>query len=200
MHDVTRNNASMDAKHQEEKQSLQAQLAQLSRNMQEEEQIAIARISAKVHPRDNEISELQVIREKHDKMMRQNPITPPVCQQSFEPGKSPPGRPTGPPTAGKNRFKKPPDSSDPGPPASESGRPEGRRRWGGPPGGPDPDPQDPPGRAPDRNTDSNITLPALPSPPGFHLHPVSIRRFPSFRTQPLGNLSIDSVKNHWGAQ
>ena len=27
------------------------------------------------------------------------------------------------------------------------------------------------------------------------LHPVSVRRFPSFRTQPLENLSIDSVTN-----
>ena len=50
-----------------------------------------------------------------------------------------------------------------------------------PPGGSDPDPQDPPGRAPDRNTDSkkskasSITLPALPSPPGFHLWRPSVR-------------------------
>ena len=27
------------------------------------------------------------------------------------------------------------------------------------------------------------------------LHPVSVRRFPSFRTQPLENLSVDSVKH-----
>ena len=27
------------------------------------------------------------------------------------------------------------------------------------------------------------------------LHPVSVRRFPSFRTQPLENLSVDSVTN-----
>ena len=27
------------------------------------------------------------------------------------------------------------------------------------------------------------------------LHPVSVRRFPSFRTQPLENLSVDSLNN-----
>ena len=56
-HDVIRNSASMDAKHQEEKQSMQAHFAQLFRNTQEEKQIAIARISAKLHLRDNRISE-----------------------------------------------------------------------------------------------------------------------------------------------
>ena len=30
---------------------------------------------------------------------------------------------------------------------------------------------------------------------GRPLHPVSVRRFPSFRTQPLENLSVDSVNN-----
>ena len=81
-------------------------------------------------------------------MMRGNPITPPVFQHSFThtPAEvNPPG---------VNRFKKPPNSSDLDPPASDSGPSEGRRRWGGPPGGPDPDPQDPPGKAPDRNIDS----------------------------------------------
>ena len=29
------------------------------------------------------------------------------------------------------------------------------------------------------------------------LHPVSVRRFPSFRTQPLENLSADSVTNRF---
>ena len=29
----------------------------------------------------------------------------------------------------------------------------------------------------------------------YYLHPVSVRRFPSFRTQPLANLSVDSVKH-----
>ena len=62
MHDVIRRNASMDAKHQEEKRSTQTHFAQLSRNMQEGKQIAIARISAKLHLRDNAISELQVVR------------------------------------------------------------------------------------------------------------------------------------------
>ena len=28
-----------------------------------------------------------------------------------------------------------------------------------------------------------------------HIHPVSVGRFPSFRTQPLANLSVDSVTN-----
>ena len=62
-----------------------------------------------------------------------------------------------------------------------SGPSEGRRRWGGPPGGSDPDPQEPPGRVPDRIPDpkkskaSNITLPALPSPSGFHLWRSSVR-------------------------
>ena len=69
MHDVIRNNASMDAKHQEEKQSMQAHVAQLSRNMREESRIAIARISAKLQLRDNEIPELQIIQEKHGQMM-----------------------------------------------------------------------------------------------------------------------------------
>ena len=104
-----------------------------------------------------------------------------VFQQPSEPVSPPVGRPVGIPPAGIqipvgiHRFKKPPNSSDLDPPASDNGPSEGRRRWGGPPGGPDPDPQDPPGRAPDRNTDSkkfkasNIILPALPSPPGFHL-------------------------------
>ena len=46
MHDPVRNNASRDAKHLEEKQSMQAQFAVLSRNAHEEKQIAIARLSA----------------------------------------------------------------------------------------------------------------------------------------------------------
>ena len=50
--------------------------------------------------------------------------------------------------AGTNRFKRPPNSIDLGPPASDSGPSEGRR-WRGPPGGSDPDPQVPPGRVPD---------------------------------------------------
>ena len=36
MHDVIRNNASMDAEHKEEKQIMQTHFAQLSRNVQEE--------------------------------------------------------------------------------------------------------------------------------------------------------------------
>ena len=30
------------------------------------------------------------------------------------------------------------------------------------------------------------------------LHPISVRRFPSFRTQPLKSLSVDSVKKSLG--
>ena len=114
-------------------------------------------------------------------MMRES-----LVPQSSEPVTSSVGKPVGPPPTGINpvginRFKKPPNSSDPDLPASDSGPPEGRRRWGGPPGGPDPDPQDPPGRAPDRNADSkkskasNITPPALQSPSGFHLWRSSVR-------------------------
>ena len=174
-HDAIKNNASMGAGHKEEKQRMQAHLAQLSRNTQEEKRIATARTNAKLHLRDSGVFSLQEIRDKYDKMMRESP----AFQQPSEPVMSPVRKPVGIPLAGAqpvgiNRFKKPPNSSDPDPPASDSGPSEGRRRWGGPPGGPDPDPQDPPGRAPDRNTDSkkpkasNIILPALPSPPGFH--------------------------------
>lgn len=89
--------------------------------------------------------------------------------------------PAGAHPAGMNRSKLPPNSNDPDPPASDSGPSEGRRRWGGPPGGLDPDPHEPPGGAPDNNSDSkkskasNIILPALPSPPGFHLWRSSVR-------------------------
>ena len=127
---------------------------------------------------ETEIPEFQEVRDKYHKMMREISVS----QQPSEPVSPPVGRPVGIPPppgiqipAGINRFNKPPFSSDRGPPASDSGPSEGRRRWGGPPGGPGPDPQDPTGRAPDRNTDSkkskasNIILPALPSPPGFHL-------------------------------
>ena len=183
MHDVIRDKASTDAEHKEEKQRMQSHVAHLSVNAQEEKQIAIARINAKLRLRDNETSALQQIRNKYDKMMRENP----VFQQSSEPVTSPVGRPVGFSLAGIqilvgiDRFKKPPNPFDLDPPASDSGPSEGRRRRGGPPGGPDPDPQDPPGRAPERNTDSkkskasNITLPALPSPPGFHLWRSSVR-------------------------
>ena len=82
---------------------------------------------------------------------------------------------------GMDRPKKPPDSHHSDPPASENGRSEGRRRWGGPPGALDPDFQNPAGRIPDRNMGSkrskasNITPPALPSPPGFHMWRWSVR-------------------------
>ena len=61
MHDVIRNNASMEAEHKEDKQRMQAHSAQLPRNAQKEKQIAIARVNAKLHLRDNAISELQKI-------------------------------------------------------------------------------------------------------------------------------------------
>ena len=182
MHGVIRNNASTDIEHKEEKQRMQEHFAELSRNAQEEKQIAIARINAKLHLRDNEISELQEIRDKYSNMMGENP----VFQQPSEHVTSPVGRPVGILPAGIqtpigiNRFKKPPNSSDLGPSSSDSGPSEGRR-WGGPPGGPSPDPQGLPGRAPDRNKDpkkpkaSNIILPALPSLPGFHLRRSSVR-------------------------
>ena len=51
--DVIKNNASMDAEHKEEKQRMQAHFAQLVRNAQEEKQIAVARINAKLHLSDN---------------------------------------------------------------------------------------------------------------------------------------------------
>ena len=72
MHDVIRNSASIDAGHKEEKQRMQTHFAQLPRNAQEEKQIAIARIKAKLHLRDNEIFAFQEIRDKYDKMMREN--------------------------------------------------------------------------------------------------------------------------------
>ena len=49
---------------------MQERFAELFRNAEEEKHFAIARIAAKLHLRDNEIFELQVIREKHEKMMR----------------------------------------------------------------------------------------------------------------------------------
>ena len=156
MHDVIRDNASMDAEHQE-KQRMQTYFAQVSRNAHEGKQIAIARINTKLHLRDNEIFALQEVRDKYDKMMRECP----VFQQSSELVTSPVGRPVGFPSVGAhfvgiNRFKKPPNCSDLDPPASDSGPSEGRRRWGGPPEGPDPDPQDPPGRPPDRSTSLSL--------------------------------------------
>lgn len=84
MHDVIRNSASMDAEHKEEKQRMQTHFAELSRNAQEEKQIAITRINAKLHLRDNRISALQVIREKHEKMMRENQITPPFSNNHLD--------------------------------------------------------------------------------------------------------------------
>ena len=38
--------------------------------------------------------------------------------------------------------------------------------------------------------------PICPFPSSVHIHPVSITRFPSFRTQPQENLCVDSV-NKW---
>ena len=38
-----------------------------------------------------------------------------------------------------------------------------------------------------------IDLPGPSIEPRYPVHPVSVTRFPSFRTQPLENLSIDSV-------
>ena len=145
-------------------------------------QIAIARLSAKLYARDKETFALQEVRYKHRQMMKETP----VFKQTSEPGTPPVVPPMGIPPAGAHptvtdRFKKPPNSSDPDIPASDSGPSEGRRRWGGPPAGPDPDPHEPPGRAPDRNTDSkkskacSITPPALLSPPGFHLWRSSVR-------------------------
>ena len=69
MHDVIRNIASMGAEHKEEKQRMRTHFAELSRNAQEEKHIEIARINAKLHLRDNGISELQEIRDKYHKMM-----------------------------------------------------------------------------------------------------------------------------------
>ena len=57
--DVIRNNASMDVEHKEEKQIMQAHFAQLLRNAHEEKQIAIARTTAKLHLKGNDIFELQ---------------------------------------------------------------------------------------------------------------------------------------------
>ena len=91
MKDVIRNSASMDAEREEEKQRMQAHFAQLSRNAQEEKQIAIARINPKLHPRDNGISELQEIRDKYDKMLRENSVS----QQPSELVTPPVGRPAG---------------------------------------------------------------------------------------------------------
>ena len=158
MHDVIRDSASMDAEHKEEKQRMQAHFAKLFRNAHEEKHIATARINAKLHLRDNEIYELQGIRDKRHKVMRESS----VFQQPSEPLTPPVGRPVGMSPAGIqipvgiNRRKKPPNSSDLDLPASDSGPSDGRR-WAGPPGGPDPDPQDPPGRAPDRNADLQET-------------------------------------------
>ena len=75
----------------------------------EEKQIASARINAKLHPRGSEISELQEIRDKYDKMMRESL----VFQQPSEPVTPPVGRPVGIPPAriqilvAINRLKKP---------------------------------------------------------------------------------------------
>ena len=172
----------MDAKNLEEKQSLQTHVAVLFLNAHEEKQIAIARLNAKLQVRDNQFSALQEYREKYHQMMNENsipqrpsePVTPQVVQNSRIP-------PVGAHPSGTSRFKRPTNSNDPDPPASDSGPSEGRRRWGGPPGGSDPDLHEPPGRAPDRIPDSkkskasNITLPALPSPPEFHLWRSSVR-------------------------
>ena len=122
MHDAVRNNFSTGAKHLEEKQSTQAQFAVLSRNAHEEKQIAIARLSAKLYARDNEIFAFQEFRDKYRQMMRESsshkrtsePVTPPVLQ--------PMGiLPAGVHPAGINRFKEPPNSSDLDSPASDSG-------------------------------------------------------------------------------
>ena len=53
IHDAIRSNAAMDAKHLEDKRSLQAHFAEVSRNAHEEKQIAIARLNAKLYARDN---------------------------------------------------------------------------------------------------------------------------------------------------
>ena len=53
---------------------MRAHSAQLSRNAQEEKQTAIARTNAKLHLRDNGIFELQEIRDKYGKMMKENPV------------------------------------------------------------------------------------------------------------------------------
>ena len=58
----------MDAEHKEEQQRMQAHFAPLIRNAQEEKQIAIARINAKLHLRDNGIFELQEIRANYSQM------------------------------------------------------------------------------------------------------------------------------------
>ena len=155
IHGAIRNNAAMDAKHLEEKQSLQGHFAVLSRNAHEEKQIAIARLSAKLQVSDNRFSALQEYRDKYRQMMNENsiprrqsePVIPPVVQNSGMPR-------VGAHPAGTNSIKRPTESNDLGPPASDSGPSEGRRRWGGPPGGSDPDPHEPPGRAPDIISDS----------------------------------------------
>ena len=90
MHDAVRNSAAMGAQHLEEKQSMQAHFAVLSRSSHEEKQIAIARLSAKLQVRDHQISALQEYRDKHRQMMREysilqrpsGPVTPPVVQHT----------------------------------------------------------------------------------------------------------------------
>ena len=161
---------------------MQAHFAAQSRSAHEEMQIAIVRLSAKLQVNDDQISAFQEYRDKYHQMMNENPIPqrpsepaiPPVVPSSQIP-------PVGLHLAGTSGSKRPPNSIDPDPPAIDTGPSEGRRRWGGPPGGSDPDPQEPPGRVPDRISDSkkskasNITRPALPSPPGFHLWRSSVR-------------------------
>ena len=121
----------MDAKHLEEKQSMQAQFAVLFLSAHEEKQIAIARLSAKLYARDNGIPALQEFRDKYRHMMRRNP----VFKRTSEPVTSPVAQPMGIPPAGAhpagvNRFKKPPNSSDLDPPASDGGPPEGEKMGG----------------------------------------------------------------------
>ena len=65
MHGEIRNNAAMDATRLEEKRSLQTHFVVLSRDAHEEKQIAIARLSAKLQVRDNQISALQEYRDKY---------------------------------------------------------------------------------------------------------------------------------------
>ena len=112
----------MDAKQLEEKQSMQAQFAVLSRNAHEEKQIEIASLSAKLRVRDNEISALQEFRDKYHQMMRETPVLQqwpePVTPLAVPPVGIPPA---GAHPAGTNRFKKPPNSSDPDSPAIDSG-------------------------------------------------------------------------------
>ena len=165
IHDAIRNNAAMDTKHPEDKQSLQMHFAALSRNAREEKQIAIARLSAKLQVRDKPNLRTSRISRQVPPDDERNPIPqrppepmiPPVAQNSEI-------LPVGLHPAGTNKFERPPNPNDPDPLASDGGPLEGRRRWGGPPGGSDPDPQEPPGRVPDRIPDSkkskasNITL------------------------------------------